>query len=110
MITAPLINAYRPYWAKRFGTARFLPTTRAEMEALGWDRCDIVVVTGTVKTGVNLGAGYSYPVLVENAPLPEIGQLPSELGMLLRFEGTAVTNPQRFASTLRSHACDSRGP
>ena len=26
--------------------AAFLPTSRAEMQALGWDRCDIVIVTG----------------------------------------------------------------
>jgi uncharacterized radical SAM protein YgiQ len=26
--------------------ARFLPTSRAEMEVLGWDRCDIIIVTG----------------------------------------------------------------
>ena len=26
--------------------ATFLPTTRAEMAALGWDRCDIIIVTG----------------------------------------------------------------
>ncbi|MFL6622733.1 MAG: YgiQ family radical SAM protein [Sulfurifustis sp.] len=38
--------SYRKYWAKRFGTAPFLPTSRAEMEALGWDSCDIVLVTG----------------------------------------------------------------
>ena len=25
--------SYRPYWAKRFGTAPFLPTTRAELDA-----------------------------------------------------------------------------
>jgi uncharacterized radical SAM protein YgiQ len=36
----------RPYWAKRFGTAPVLPTTRAEMDALGWDSCDVVLVTG----------------------------------------------------------------
>jgi len=40
------LTAYRPYWAKRFGTAPFLPTSRAEMEALGWDSCDVVLVTG----------------------------------------------------------------
>lgn len=28
---------------------------------------DVVLITGTVKTGVNLGAGYTYPVLIENA-------------------------------------------
>jgi len=38
--------SYRPYWAKRFGTAAFLPTSRAEMDALGWDACDVVLVTG----------------------------------------------------------------
>src|SRR5688572_8124922 len=38
--------SYRKYWAARFGTARFLPTSRAEMEALGWDSCDIGIVTG----------------------------------------------------------------
>jgi uncharacterized radical SAM protein YgiQ len=37
---------YRPYWAECFGTAPFLPTTRAEMDALGWDSCDVIVVTG----------------------------------------------------------------
>jgi uncharacterized radical SAM protein YgiQ len=26
--------------------ARFLPTSRAEMEALGWDQCDVIIVTG----------------------------------------------------------------
>jgi len=40
------INSYRPYWAKRFGTAPILPMSRAEMDALGWDSCDIILVTG----------------------------------------------------------------
>ncbi|MES2423312.1 MAG: YgiQ family radical SAM protein, partial [Pseudomonadota bacterium] len=40
------LSGYRPYWAKRFGTAKFLPTSRAEMDQLGWDSCDIVIVTG----------------------------------------------------------------
>ncbi|MGQ9685118.1 MAG: YgiQ family radical SAM protein [Thiobacillaceae bacterium] len=40
------IHAYRPYWAKRFGIAPFLPMSRAEMEALGWDSCDVILVTG----------------------------------------------------------------
>ena len=42
---APLFS-YRPYWAKRFGVAPVLPMTRAEMDALGWDSCDIIIVTG----------------------------------------------------------------
>jgi len=40
------LTGYRPYWAKRFGPAPFLPMSRAEMDALGWDSCDVIVVTG----------------------------------------------------------------
>ena len=40
------LTSYRKYWAARFGTAKFLPTSREEMAALGWDSCDIIVVTG----------------------------------------------------------------
>jgi uncharacterized radical SAM protein YgiQ len=36
----------RKYWAERFGLAPVLPTSRAEMDALGWDSCDVVLVTG----------------------------------------------------------------
>lgn len=45
-LTAKPIQSYRPYWAKRFGTAPVLPMSRAEMEALGWDSCDIILVSG----------------------------------------------------------------
>ena len=41
----PLFS-YRKYWAARFGVAPFLPMSRAEMEALGWDSCDVILVTG----------------------------------------------------------------
>ena len=41
----PLFS-YKKFWAQRFGPAPFLPMSRAEMEALGWDSCDIIVVTG----------------------------------------------------------------
>ena len=37
---------YPAYWAECFGVAPFLPTSRAEMDALGWDRCDVILVTG----------------------------------------------------------------
>lgn len=40
------LTSYRKYWAARFGTAKFLPTSREEMAALGWDSCDVVLVTG----------------------------------------------------------------
>jgi uncharacterized radical SAM protein YgiQ len=45
-LTAKPVNSYRPYWAKRFGTAPVLPMSRAEMDALGWDSCDIILVSG----------------------------------------------------------------
>ncbi len=40
------ITSYRKHWAECFGTAPFLPMSRGEMEALGWDRCDVILVTG----------------------------------------------------------------
>jgi uncharacterized radical SAM protein YgiQ len=40
------LGSYRKYWAARFGTAPFLPMSRQEMDKLGWDSCDIVLVTG----------------------------------------------------------------
>ena len=40
------LTSYRKYWAARFGTAPFLPMSRPEMERLGWDSCDIILVTG----------------------------------------------------------------
>ena len=40
------LTSYRKYWAARFGTAKFLPTSRLEMDTLGWDSCDIIILTG----------------------------------------------------------------
>ena len=42
---APLFS-HRKYWAECYGTAPFLPMSRAEMDELGWDSCDIILVTG----------------------------------------------------------------
>ena len=41
----PLFD-YPKYWAECFGPAPFLPTSREEMDLLGWDSCDVIVVTG----------------------------------------------------------------
>ncbi len=38
--------SHRKHWAARFGTAPYLPMSRAEMAALGWDACDVILVTG----------------------------------------------------------------
>ena len=46
MQTIKNLFGYRKYWAKRFGTAPFLPMNRAQMDALGWDSCDVIIVTG----------------------------------------------------------------
>ncbi len=37
---------YPKYWAECYGTAPFLPMSRAEMDILGWDSCDVIIVTG----------------------------------------------------------------
>ncbi len=42
----PHLFSYRKYWAECFGPAPFLPMSRAEMDQLGWDSCDIIIVTG----------------------------------------------------------------
>ncbi len=38
--------SYPKYWAECYGTAPYLPMSRVEMDALGWDSCDIIIVTG----------------------------------------------------------------
>jgi len=40
------IFSYRKYWAHRLTPAPVLPMSRAEMDALGWDACDVILVTG----------------------------------------------------------------
>jgi uncharacterized radical SAM protein YgiQ len=45
-VAAKPLTSYRKYWAQRLGTAPFLPMSRAEMDTLGWDECDIILVTG----------------------------------------------------------------
>ena len=46
MQSAKDLFSYRLHWAHRFGPAPFLPMSRAEMDHLGWDSCDVIVVTG----------------------------------------------------------------
>ena len=41
----PLFD-YPKYWAECFGPAPFLPMSREEMDLLGWDSCDVIIVTG----------------------------------------------------------------
>jgi uncharacterized radical SAM protein YgiQ len=43
---APHLLSYPTYWAECFGIAPYLPMSRTEMDQLGWDSCDIILVTG----------------------------------------------------------------
>ena len=45
-LTAPELFGYRKYWAHRLTPAPFLPMSREEMDELGWDQCDVILVTG----------------------------------------------------------------
>ncbi len=46
MQPARSLFSYHRYWAECFGTAEFLPMSRAEMDKLGWDSCDIIIISG----------------------------------------------------------------
>lgn len=43
--TKPLYD-YDKHWASCFEPAPYLPMSRAEMDMLGWDACDVIIVTG----------------------------------------------------------------
>ncbi|MGH1461714.1 MAG: YgiQ family radical SAM protein [Neptuniibacter sp.] len=45
-LQVPDLFSYNKYWAECYGPAPFLPTTPEEMKALGWDSCDVILVTG----------------------------------------------------------------
>ena len=45
--TAPkALFDYDKYWASCFEPAPFLPMSREEMDQLGWDACDFILVCG----------------------------------------------------------------
>src|SRR5258705_4380741 len=47
MLAAPQLQSWvLPAAAARRMPAPFLPMSRAEMEQLGWDSCDVIIVTG----------------------------------------------------------------
>jgi uncharacterized radical SAM protein YgiQ len=45
-MSASDLFSHRPFWAKRLGKAPFLPRSAHEMEVLGWEACDVIIVTG----------------------------------------------------------------
>jgi len=44
--TVTSLYNYPKFWAECYDPAPFLPMSRAEMDALGWDACDIILITG----------------------------------------------------------------
>ena len=46
MQSATDIFSYRKFWAHKFGSAPVLPMSLAEMAELGWDSCDVILVSG----------------------------------------------------------------
>lgn len=46
MPAAPALFSHDKFWAECLGPAPFLPMSREEMDQLGWDVCDVIVVTG----------------------------------------------------------------
>ncbi|MBK81080.1 MAG: YgiQ family radical SAM protein [Gammaproteobacteria bacterium] len=40
------LSGYRRHWAHKLTPAPVLPMSRAEMDLLGWDACDVILVTG----------------------------------------------------------------
>ena len=46
LIEAPHLGSFPKFWAECFDPAPFLPMSREEMDALGWDSCDIIIVNG----------------------------------------------------------------
>ena len=43
---SPDLFGFRRHWAHKFGPAPFLPMSREEMDLLGWDSCDVIIVSG----------------------------------------------------------------
>ena len=46
MLPSKSLFSYPKYWAECYGTAPFLPMSREEMDELGWDSCDIIIISG----------------------------------------------------------------
>ncbi len=45
-VSARPLKSYKKYWAHRFTPAPVLPMSREEMQSLGWDACDVIIVSG----------------------------------------------------------------
>ena len=66
------------YWAACFGPAPFLPMSREEMDQLGWDSCDIILVTGDAYVD-HPSFGMAICGRMRSAGLPRGDHLPARL-------------------------------
>ena len=46
MELAKALFSHKKFWAHRLTPAPYLPMTRGEMDDLGWDSCDVIIVSG----------------------------------------------------------------
>ena len=91
MLTDPKdIFQYKKYWATRFGTAPFLPMSRDEMDELGWDQCDVILVTGD--------AYVDHP----SFGMAIIGRLLESQGFRVGIIATRLVESGRLSSTWRT--------
>ena len=67
------------YWAACFGPAPFLPMSREEMDQLGWDSCDIILVTGDAYVD-HPSFGWRFAVVCWKHRLSRRDRSPSQTG------------------------------
>ena len=119
----PKLYAQPKYWAECFGTAPYLPMSREEMDALGWDSCDIIIVTadayvdhpsfGMAVVGRVLEA-QGYRVGIISQPNWSSAEAFKALGQPNLFFGVTAGNMDslinRFTADLRKRSDDAYTP
>ena len=119
----PKLYAQPKYWPECFGTAPYLPMSREEMDALGWDSCDIIIVTadayvdhpslGMAVVGRVLEA-QGYRVGIISQPNWSSAEAFKQLGQPNLFFGVTAGNMDslinRFTADLRKRSDDAYTP
>lgn len=120
---APKLFGYPKYWAECFGTAPYLPMSREEMDELGWDSCDIIIVTadayidhpsfGMAVVGRLLEA-YGFRVGIISQPAWDSAEAFTQLGKPNLFFGVTGGNMDslinRYTADLRMRSDDAYTP
>ncbi len=120
---APKLFSYSKYWAECFGTAPYLPMSLEEMDELGWDSCDIIIVTadayidhpsfGMAVVGRLLEA-YGFRVGIISQPPWESAKAFTQLGKPNLFFGVTGGNMDslinRYTADLRMRSDDAYTP